>query len=285
MSEATRDTSPTVRPRAYIVTIYGLYGRKLGGWLSVSSLITLMQPLGVEEPAVRSSISRLKLRGIVEAERHDGVAGYTLSAQARTILARGDHRIYQPSPATVADGWVLAVFSIPESERTQRHQLRSKLGAMGFGTVAPGVWIAPSYLEEDTRATLEAEGLMKYVDLFRATYTGAALAQVPQWWDLSELSEGYRGFLENYQPVLDNWRRRRKRDDEAEAFGDLVRMMTAWRRLPYRDPGLPTELLPHPWVGDEARGVLWSLLNRLETPAARFAESTARPATAVTGRG
>ena len=55
--------------RAVIVTIYGLYAREVGGWLSVSTLIRLMAELGADEPAVRSSISRLKRRGILEAER------------------------------------------------------------------------------------------------------------------------------------------------------------------------------------------------------------------------
>src|SRR5690349_21834636 len=45
------------QPRTLIVTIYGLYAREAGGWLSVASLIRLMAELGSEEPAVRSSIS------------------------------------------------------------------------------------------------------------------------------------------------------------------------------------------------------------------------------------
>ena len=50
-------------PRALIVTIYGLYAREAGGWLSVAALIRLMAELGADETAVRSSISRLKQRG------------------------------------------------------------------------------------------------------------------------------------------------------------------------------------------------------------------------------
>ena len=42
-----------LQPRALIVTIYGLYARDVNGWLSVSSLITLMSEAGVDEPAVR----------------------------------------------------------------------------------------------------------------------------------------------------------------------------------------------------------------------------------------
>jgi len=57
------------------VTVYGLYARSDGGWLSVAALIRLLAELGVDEPAVRSAISRLKRRGILEAQRQEGSPG------------------------------------------------------------------------------------------------------------------------------------------------------------------------------------------------------------------
>src|SRR5690349_1707124 len=67
------------QPRALIVTVYGLYAREDGGWLSIATLIRLLAELGVDEPAVRSSISRLKRRGLLVPQRQDGAAGYGLS--------------------------------------------------------------------------------------------------------------------------------------------------------------------------------------------------------------
>src|SRR5690606_29743061 len=115
--------TPALQPRALIVTIYGLYAREEGGWISVATLIRLLAELGVDEPAVRSSISRLKRRGILVAERNDGVAGYALSDRARDILDEGDRRIFERARARLEDGWLLAVFSVPESERQKRHTL------------------------------------------------------------------------------------------------------------------------------------------------------------------
>src|ERR1035437_7690800 len=57
------------QPRHLIVTVYGLYARPDGGWLSVAALIRLLADLGVDEPAVRSAISRLKRRGILQADK------------------------------------------------------------------------------------------------------------------------------------------------------------------------------------------------------------------------
>jgi phenylacetic acid degradation operon negative regulatory protein len=269
------------RPRAFIVTVYGLYAREAGGWLSVSSLIRLMAELGVDEPAVRSSISRLKRRGILEARRQDGAAGYALSEHARGILDEGDRRIFERPRASLQDGWVLAVFSVPESERQKRHMLRSRLSWLGFGTVSAGVWIAPGHLVEETRDVLARHDLEQYVDLFHSDYLGPGdvREQVSQWWDLDELQTLYEDFHEAWSPVLRRWRRRTDVDVErsGEAFADYVRALTSWRRLPFLDPGLPPELLPKGWLGVKAADLFFDLKERVEKPAHTYVET-------VTGR-
>jgi phenylacetic acid degradation operon negative regulatory protein len=260
--------------RALIVTIYGLYAREVGGWLSVSTLIRLLARLDVDEPAVRSAISRLKRRGILEPERIDGKAGYALSAQAREILDAGDRRIFRRRRGTLDEGWVLAVFSVPESERRRRHTLRSRLSWLGFGSVGPGVWVAPAHLHDEAREMLLREDLAEYVDLFQATYLGfsAATDEVSRWWDLQGLSELYEQFCAEHTPVLARWRTRRGRDDTGMAFADYVRVLTAWRRLPYLDPGLAPELLPRDWAGTRAADLFFALQRRLEGPSHRFVD-------------
>ncbi|MGH8776031.1 MAG: PaaX family transcriptional regulator [Jiangellaceae bacterium] len=252
------------QPRSLIVTIYGSYAREAGGWLSVASLIRMMAAAGVDEPAVRSSTSRLKRRGILLAQRVDGVAGYALSDDARAILADGDRRIFGRPTVTLDDGWVLAVFSVPESERARRHTLRSRLSWLGFGTVAPGVWIAPSHLAGEANEVLARLGVDHYVDLFAASYLDAAelSAQVGRWWNLDQIQDAYRTYAEQWEPVLASWRRRGTTDVEM-AFAHYVHTLTAWRRLPYLDPGLPPELLPVGWQGVHAADVFFALSDRL----------------------
>jgi phenylacetic acid degradation operon negative regulatory protein len=265
------------QPRALIVTIYGLYAREAGGWLSVSSLIKLMAELGVDEPAVRSSISRLKRRGILVAQKLSGTAGYALSDRARAILLEGDRRIFERPRAASDDGWLVAVFSVPESERDKRHLLRTRLSWLGFGTVASGVWIAPAHVEPQVRDVLASSRLTEYVDLFRAEYVAFRPEpdQVASWWDLDGLERMYEDFVSTYRPILARWRRRR-RDDDAAAFADYVQVLTHWRRLPYLDPGLAPQLLPGDWRGSQAADIFFELNERL-APAAH------RHVAAVTG--
>jgi phenylacetic acid degradation operon negative regulatory protein len=255
------------QPRALIVTTYGLYARHTGGWFSIASLITLMAELGVDQPAVRSAISRLKRRGLLEPRREAGAAGYGISPRGSQILAEGDRRIFERPRASAADGWVLAVFSVPEQHRARRHMLRSRLAWLGFGTVAAGVWIAPGQVAGEARDVLAADGLADYVTLFTAGYLafGDVRQRVPQWWDLSRLEQLYQAFIDAAAPVVGRWRA--QPGDPGQAFADYVRVLTAWRRLPFLDPGLPPELLPADWLGARAAALFGESRGRLAGPA------------------
>lgn len=259
-------------PRALIVTVLGLYVREFGGWISVSALIRLLGQVGVDEQSVRSSLSRLKRRGIVEAQRRGGVAGYALSGYARDVLELGDRRIFARPEGRGRD-WVVVVFSVPESERQRRHALRARLSWLGFGTVSSGVWIAPGHLAADTERVLHQDGLEAYVDLFHAEYVafGDPADKVAQWWDLATLEGLYAAFLAEYAPVLARWSGRDAVAPGpaagAAAFADYVRALTAWRRLPFLDPGLPADLLPSPWSGTAAAETFFALRERLAEPA------------------
>ncbi|TGB17181.1 PaaX family transcriptional regulator [Streptomyces palmae] len=264
-------------PRSLIVTLYGAYGRGTpehpAGPVPVAALIRLLGTVGVDPPSVRSAVSRLKRRGLLVAGRTaGGAAGYALSDAARQLLDDGDRRIYGRPADQAADRWLLAVFSVPEQERHKRHLLRSRLGRLGFGTAAPGVWIAPDHLYEETRHALERLELAEYVDLFRGAHAGftPTCEAVARWWDLSALAELHRAFLDAHEPVLRRWARRRSTDPE-EAYRDYLLALDSWRHLPYADPGLPAALLPADWPGVRAGEVFAALHARLRAAGAQYA--------------
>jgi phenylacetic acid degradation operon negative regulatory protein len=262
---------PDGQPRQLIVTLYGLYARDERNWLSVAALVRLMSELGVDGQAVRSSVSRLKRRDTLRSLSVAGAAGYSLSPAALEVLREGDARIFQTRRAVVADGWVLVVFSVPESERERRHELRTQLSRLGFGAAAPGVWVAPARLAQETAKVLARSDLDRYVEMFRGDHLGFTdlAAKVQQWWDLDELSARSAEFTARYRPVADRLAVQGVTD--AEAFMHYVPMLTTWRRLPYLDPGLPLELLPAGWAGEAATELFAELNRELREPARRHA--------------
>ncbi|MEU3463256.1 PaaX family transcriptional regulator C-terminal domain-containing protein [Streptomyces sp. NPDC006733] len=267
-------------PSSLIVTFFGAYGRaEMDGRVPVAALIRLMGAVGVDPQSVRSAVSRLKRRELLVPDRVGGAAAYALSDDARQLLADGDRRIYGgPGPAAEdGDGsWVLAVFSVPETERHKRHLLRSRLARLGFGSAAPGVWIAPGHVQEEARHTLRRLELDPYVDLFHGTHGGfePTASAVRRWWDLDAIAQLHRTFLDAHEPVLARWSRRQDVPPR-DAFPDYLRALDSWRHLPYADPGLPTPLLPPAWPGARASQVFTDLHQRLHEAGAAFVREDA----------
>jgi len=259
-----------IRSKSLIFDIYGAFVRDLGGWIAVADLITLMGDLGVEEQPVRSSVSRMTRKGLLTRHELNGQAGYVLSPRAQEILAEGDSRIYlQQEIASVEDGWTLVTFSIPETMRAERHQLRSRLRWLGYGNVGAGLWIAPSRTYERTVEMVRSSGLDRYVDVFRATYAafGDLDELVQRCWDLDQVRRAYRLYLAEFEPMAESWSTADPREEPRSAFRDYVSALHSWRKIPYLDPGLPPELLPSDWEGKIATDLFNDLRGRLEPSA------------------
>ncbi|UKA62481.1 PaaX family transcriptional regulator C-terminal domain-containing protein [Arthrobacter sp. FW306-04-A] len=272
--------TPPVRHQQLIVTIYGLYGRSSGDALPVSVLISMLGDLGYDAPGVRSSVSRLKAKGVLKSVRQDGVAKYELSDTVLDVFREGDRRIFAADRSAQLESWVLAVFSVPESMRNRRHQLRSELSGLGFGSVASGVWIAPAQVLDQARERLASRGLIQFVDFFRGDYLfeGPMRPKVAEWWDLKAIDEQFAEFLDLYEGAGDLWAALVGDDPEAalanstaqlrrDAFRYYIPMLTLWRRFPYRDPNLPMEYLPKDWRGPAVRET-FQAVHRLAAPLA-----------------
>jgi phenylacetic acid degradation operon negative regulatory protein len=249
------------RPKSLILDIYGAQVRGLGGWLAIANLVALMADLGHDDRAVRAAVARMKRSALLSAETRQRVAGYALTKPALEILRDGDERIFASSvPTTVAEGWVVAVFSVPEQARDCRHRLRALLVRLGFGQVTPGVWIAPSRMKPEARRLLARAGLSQYVSLFEGEYAGFSDLRVlvAHAWDLPALDTAYRRFIALHRRTETAWRAPKTRGNRP-GFVDYMRVLAAWRRLAYHDPGLPPELLPRRWNGERARALFADL--------------------------
>lgn len=270
-------------PRHLIVTLYGLYAREEHDWLPIRAVVRLMGELGVDEQSVRSSISRLKRRDTLRSLSRDGVTGYALSPAMADVLGAGDERIFGGESRPLSDGWVQIVFTVPENERGRRHELRSALTRLAFGLVAPGVWIAPAALKAEAQAALDRQQLSGYVDVFAVRHLGFAEVseRIRDWWDLDAIADAYSAFVGEYEPMSRQLGRRTPPTDEA--FADYIQMLTGWRQLRYLDPGLPAEVLPQGWPGDDA-GTLFTALSHALRPLAHdhamqvMHDRTVRPA-------
>ena len=136
-----------------------------------------------------------------------------------------------------------------------------------------GNWIAPPRAADAAQETLEQLGLTGMSAAFVGQYRpGRPLHEIVRSaWDLEALNDGYREFLSAYEPVESAVRDAPPSD--ADAFRIYLAAVDQWRKLPFRDPGLPTELLDGEWRAADAGQVFERLVDRLEPAALRWAGS------------
>jgi phenylacetic acid degradation operon negative regulatory protein len=261
------------RPSDLILDLYGTYARPLGGAFTIADLITLGEMLGVGQQAIRSSVSRMHKAGFLERVRISDAAGYGLTAYGHELLAEGDQRIFSaPSTARLADGWALVLFSIPEDERGDRYQLRTRLSARGFGSLGPRSCIGCWHAYDDAVKVVTRLGLQDNVDIFRAEYTafGAPADLVARCWDLAEIRAPYDDFIANFSALDATLRKARSQPATEKTFVAYTNAVSSWRYMPYHDPMLPPELLPADWPAPAAAALFARLTGRLRRPAERF---------------
>ena len=254
------------RSRTVLVSFLGAVVRRMGNWMPIAGTVELMTELGLDAASVRTAVFRLKKRGWLVSETRVGVRGYALTEEALAALAAGDELIWHArQPADLDDGWCVVSFSIPESARGKRHQLRSSLSSLGFGNVSTATWIAPARMQEHARRALDELSLADHCAVFVGDYVdGPDLATLAERsWDLDTIDERYRAFIAAFAERAGDLESTHLVEPD-EAFATYLGVVDHWRQLPFRDPGLPEPLLPPGWSGREAGSVFERLVAHLE---------------------
>ncbi len=245
---ARRHAAGTDSARSVLFTVLGELVLPTGDEAWTSAFIDVFGRLGVEEKAVRQALMRTAADGWLSSERIGRRTVWRLTPAAERLLRDGTERIFGfTAVAGDWDGqWTIVIARTPETERSARHLLRTRLRWAGFGNVMPGVWLSPrSDRGKEARQILTEAGPPDGC-LFTAEYLGGSslAAMVSNAWDLDELAREYEEFTAAFSGPVS--------DDPLVRVIDLVH---AWRRFPWIDPGLPARFLPAPWAGTTAHAL------------------------------
>jgi phenylacetic acid degradation operon negative regulatory protein len=239
----------TASARSLLLTMLGEFALPQQEQVWTATVVEALALLGVEEKAARQALARTAAEGLLDSTRHGRRVLWSLTAQGSTLLQEGAARIYGFMRSRRAwDGrWLVLTVSIPESQRQLRHRLRTQLTWLGLGSPVSGLWVSPS-----AEHAPELHRVLRDLDLEHqsfawvgpATGIGEEARLVEAAWDLDDVEERYLGFLADFEE--------RRASTPAEAFVAQVEMVQAWRRFPFLDPDLPSELLDHDWPGPRA---------------------------------
>jgi phenylacetic acid degradation operon negative regulatory protein len=240
-----------VKPRSLVFDIFGDYIWHRGGEVRLQGLTALMACFEVPEPTVRVVVGRLRRDGWLTSRRDGRETIYALSRGSRELLTAGRDRIFQRAPTQWHGKWHMVIYSVPESERALREQLRKKLAWLGFGPLSASVWISP---HDRTGAVITAfaDNRAIHLDVFESASRSetANLDLAARAWDLEALNVDYGHWLASRQTQLSRYR-----DNELSgppALVERMRLINDYRHFPFRDPDLPPELLPAHWLGRQA---------------------------------
>jgi phenylacetic acid degradation operon negative regulatory protein len=255
-----------VNARSALFDLYGDHLRSRGAQAPVASLVRLLAPLGITEPATRTAISRMARQGWLAPVRcAPGVAGYALTPRATRRLDEAAERIYRSGDPAWDGRWhILMVERI--TGRARRDRVRAALGYLGYAPLGETAWISP-------RASAELDGLLDAERLraerFLAAYDGDARGLLARAWDLDRLARAYQAWLAMASELLAG--AGPGTSDEA-IFALRSTLVHEWRKFLFSDPGLPAALLPEPWPGREAAKVFQTESARLLPGASRFVD-------------
>ncbi len=253
--------------RSALFDVYGDHVGPRGGAAPVAALVKIVEPLGISAAAVRTAVSRMVAQQWLASVRLAEGAGYRLTERAERRLRDASNRIYRNEPRPWDRRWhLLAMGRVPD--RARRERIRSGLSYLGYAPLTDGTWVSP-HASTELAGLLTLEGVEAFS--FTAQYDGADLdaGLTAGAWDLDELGLAYARWLDEARALVDQLS---ASPSDCEQFVIRSRLVHEWRKFLFRDPGLPRELLPRSWPGDEAAAFFDMQAGRLLPGAARYVD-------------
>lgn len=235
--------------RSLLLTILGEFVHPRAQPVWTATLVDALGRLGIEEKSSRQALTRTAAEGLLDSSRYGRRVRWELTGAGVELLEQGTERIYGFMRGQRSwDGrWLVLTVAIPETQRQLRHRLRTRLTWLGLGSPTSGLWITPDARKEpEVRQVIRDLGLddQAFAWVGPATGIGAESRLLADAWQLDDVEDRYLEFIGEFES--------RRAATPAEAFVAQVEMVQEWRRFPFLDPDLPSELLDHDWPGPRA---------------------------------
>lgn len=235
--------------RSLLLTVLGEFVHPRHASVWTATLIEALGALGVEEKSARQVLTRTAAEGHLTSMRHGRRVLWELTPSGGALLAEGTRRIYGfMREVHPWDGrWLVLSVPIPETQRQLRHRLRTRLTWLGLGSPTSGLWVTPdAALDRAVHEVIRDLGLESQAFAWTGSASGLGDEQrlLADAWDLADVEDRYLSFVGAFED--------RVAGSPTEAFVAQVELVQEWRRFPFLDPDLPTELLDHDWPGPRA---------------------------------
>lgn len=160
--------------------------------------------------------------------------------------------------------WHLVTFSVEESRRADRNDLRETLVRLGGAPMNAGVYVCAHDWDDVVIDAADDLGLSNHVSLItakRLRIGGETDERVvaKMLWPLDELAEQWRTFVRGHRSAIGRLERAvgpAPSLDLVETMATVIALVAEFDECMRVDPLLPAELLPRDWPGVAGRNVL-----------------------------
>lgn len=249
-----------------IMTIFGDSVIPHGGEIWLGSLVQLLEPLGISERLVRTSVFRLTKEGWIESNKVGRKSYYR--ARHAAEIEKNEQRIYYQQEKW--DGhWRLVMGVSMEKATPQRDEFRKQLLKNGFCSISSNVFGHPTFSYDEVYRLLKRYELEDSYAVLQANNPDGSPLEFQQMGKVihrcatEALSEEYQQFVDLYSPLYEA---REDAEDLSPRDSFLIRalMINDYRRVLWHDTVRSNMLFGEEWIGRKARRIAASIYCSVE---------------------
>ena len=193
-----------LRAGSLIITLYGDAIVPRGGTVWLGSLMKLLEPMGISERLVRTSIFRLTKESWLQAEKVGRRSYYSLTGPGLRRFEQAFKQVYNVNNEQWSGSWCLVFLS--QLDNAKRRTVREDLEWMGFGSLAPNVMAHPRLERTEALSVLQEHDVLDDTIVMQSEpqelLTSRALRlQAKESWNLEHLANRYAKFINQFRQI------------------------------------------------------------------------------------
>lgn len=261
-----------LRGGSLIITVFGDSISQHGGSVWLGSLIEALEPFGLNQRLVRTSVYRLIQEGWLDSTQVGRRSYYRFTEFGLRQYQKAARRIYAQSRQDWDGKWTLVMPAYVVDDA--REQMRKELTWAGFGQLTAGVMARPGAERQSLDETLQELEIHDKVVVMTAStedlLSQSALKQLSaSCWNLDQLEARYLEFLDKFRPLQAAIPKTGPLDPKS-CFQLRSLLVHEYRRILLKDSDLPQELLPNDWAGNAAQLLTANIYKRVHRYAKQY---------------
>lgn len=253
-----------------IYSAFGYYGARRAYQLPGRWLVTALGDLGFPEMTVRQALFRMVRSGELTTRMQGRNKFYRPAPEATPEVHAASDRMHRADWSRWDGQWTIVYLTATVGQGNERERLHDFLYDEGFAWIGPGVFLHPRDRVASITAGARNLDLAHGIEMFRARRVASDHREfAARHWDLAGLHKQYEHFIREYAAL----------ESAAPGLPDRVAFVLRFAlafeflKIAWRDPELPSRLLPAQWSGGRAQELVLALDQALLPAATAHADA------------